>query len=427
MKDAQAATLSADQRKKVLDRILAALQKRFYEPEKLNSHWQDAVQRHRPLIESANTATEFEKEVSDLLKELQTSHLGFFHRSARRASSRAALSATYLEDQTEYGRRWIFQDVHEGGAACTAGIEPGDILLSVNDQNIIPPEHPVFTMGEKTTVEVVGADEKKRRAIVDVARPKGKKLHFVEPKLVEARHLSNGVGYLKIAMFPGMVGVEVANEISRSLAGLGEIESLVVDLRGNTGGGIGALRVMSLLTPTKLPVGFALAKNRVTPNLDTLKHKFRRFDSIPESKSSLWLLAAKFGPAMLSKSPIVLESEGMGPKRFHGRVVLLVDRHTASAAEMIVAFVRENKLGTIMGEPTAGRLLSATSIKVGEGYRLALPTGAYYTWNGSVLEGTPIEPDELVEFDWKERRGGTDTQLNRATKFLETGSLAQAS
>jgi hypothetical protein len=97
------------------------------------------------------------------------------------------------------------------------------------------------------------------------------------------------------------------------------------------------------------------------------------------------------------------------------------------AAEMIVAFVRENKLATIVGEPTAGRLLSATSVKVGEGYRLALPTGAYYTWKGSVLEGTPIEPDELVEFDWRERRGGVDTQLNRAIESLTNGSLAQAS
>lgn len=94
---------------------------------------------------------------------------------------------------------------------------------------------------------------------------------------------------------------------------------------------------------------------------------------------------------------------------------------------MIVAFVRENKLGTIVGEPTAGRLLSATSVKVGEGYRLALPTGAYYTWKGSVLEGTPIEPDALVRFDWKARRCGVDAQLNKAIEFLRNGSLAQAS
>ena len=43
---------------------------------------------------------------------------------------------------------------------------------------------------------------------------------------------------------------------------------------------------------------------------------------------------------------------------------LHVDRHTASAAEMIVAFARENNLARIAGEKTAGRLLSATSVKV---------------------------------------------------------------
>jgi C-terminal processing protease CtpA/Prc len=68
---------------------------------------------------------------------------------------------------------------------------------------------------------------------------------------------------------------------------------------------------------------------------------------------------------MLAKKPVVLENEGLGSQPFHGRIALLVDRHTASAAEMIVAFARENGLATIIGEKTAGRLLSATSVKVG--------------------------------------------------------------
>jgi len=121
-------------------------------------------------------------------------------------------------------------------------------------------------------VEIVGKDDQKRAVAVDVARPKGKKLHFVEPKLVEGRRLENGLGYLKIAMFPGLVGVEVANEISRAVRELGAADSLIIDLRGNTGGGIGALRVMSLLTPGKIPVGFALDRNRVQPDLDSKNH-----------------------------------------------------------------------------------------------------------------------------------------------------------
>ena len=73
------------------------------------------------------------------------------------------------------------------------------------------------------------------------------------------------------------------------------------------------------------------------------------------------------------------------------------------------------------GEKTAGKLLSATSVKVGQGFRLALPTGAYYTWRGSVLEGTPIEPDELVEFDWQTARGNKDKQLEYAIESVSAG------
>ncbi len=53
---------------------------------------------------------------------------------------------------------------------------------------------------------------------------------------------------------------------------------------------------------------------------------------------------------------------------------------------MIVAFAQENSLAVIVGEKKAGRLLSATSAKVGHGYRLAFPTWAYYTWKGRFLK-----------------------------------------
>ncbi len=418
VKSALPIQLSAKDRHVILDNVLKALQKRFYSPEKLNEDWQSAVERHRPLIEGAVTADAFEQATSDLLTELHTSHLGFFHHSARRASSRAALSATYLADDTPYGKRWIFQDVHSGGAASIAGIEPGDILLSVDGREITPPEHPVFVMGKQTSVEIVGNDEQRRSVSIDVARPKGKKLHFIQPTLVEARRLDSGLGYLKVAMFPGMVGVEVANAISSAVEELGAVESLMIDLRGNTGGGVGALRVMSLLTPEKIPVGFALDRRRVTKNLDSEKLTFPRFSRIPVSTKALWPLALKFAPAMMARKPIMLQSEGLGKKPFHGRVVLLVNRHTASAAEMIVAFARENQLATIIGEKTAGRLLSATSAKVGNGFRLALPTGAYYTWKGMILEGTPIVPDRTVEFDWRDRRGRRDGQLEYAIDHI---------
>lgn len=211
-----------------------------------------------------------------------------------------------------------------------------------------------------------------------------------------------------------MIGVEVANSMSAAIDALGDISRLVIDLRGNTGGGAGALRLMSLLTPNRVPVGFSPGKRWAKRDLAMEKARFPRLGKIPASKGALWILGLQFLPALVTKSPIVLETEGLGSKPYYGKIVLLVNRHTASAAEMVTIFAKENHLATIVGEKTAGRLLSATSVKVGHGFRLALPTGAYFTWNGTALEGSPIEPDVIANFDWQERRSGVDAQLLEA-------------
>ena len=402
----------------VLERVLKTHESKFYKPELLGRDWQNAVANHRAKIESAATADAFEQGMMALLQTLQTSHLGFFHGAARRASSRAALSATYLSDETALGSRWIFQDVHDGGAAALAGVEPGNILLRVDGMEIVPPEHPVFQMGKKSTLDFIANDGTEKSVAVDVARPKGKKLQFVEPTLVQSKKLSDRVGYLKVAMFPGMLGVDVSNAMSSAVAGLGNIERLIVDLRGNTGGGAGSLRLMSLLTPNRVPVGYAADKRWATRDLSKLRESFPRLGRIPSSTRFLWLLGLRYLPAFITKSPIVLQSEGLGPKPYDGHIALLVDRHTASAAEMVAVFAKENKLATIVGEKTAGRLLSATSVKVGHGFRLALPTGAYYTWHGTTLEGSPIVPDVVADYSWQERRIGVDGQLHKALEWV---------
>ena len=63
--------LSTSDRCAILDKVLAALDKRFYKPEKLNDEWRAAVNRHRPSIEAASTPDCFEQAMTDLLAELQ--------------------------------------------------------------------------------------------------------------------------------------------------------------------------------------------------------------------------------------------------------------------------------------------------------------------------------------------------------------------
>ena len=61
--------LSTGDRRAILDKVLATLEKRFYRPEKLDDDWRATVSRHRPLIEAADTASGFEQSMIDLLAE----------------------------------------------------------------------------------------------------------------------------------------------------------------------------------------------------------------------------------------------------------------------------------------------------------------------------------------------------------------------
>jgi carboxyl-terminal processing protease len=71
---------------------------------------------------------------------------------------------------------------------------------------------------------------------------------------------------------------------------------------------------------------------------------------------------------------------------------MLINEHSASAAEMVAAFASEYRLALLGGVKTAGRLVATSAFKVGMGYRLVLPVAAYYIWNGANLEGKGVVP-----------------------------------
>jgi C-terminal processing protease CtpA/Prc len=100
--------------------------------------------------------------------------------------------------------------------------------------------------------------------------------------------------------------------------------------------------------------------------------------------------------------------------------VLLVNRHTASAAEMIAGFVKENHLAKIVGTRSAGQVLGGKVFKVGYGYLLGIPVTNYLIWNGTVLEGNGVEPDELIEVTHASLTEGRDIQLERAVAIAES-------
>ena len=182
-------------------------------------------------------------------------------------------------------------------------------------------------------------------------------------------------------------------------------------MRGNPGGGIGALRLMSYFVPGRVPVGYSLTRERAERGYR--REELRQFTGIPKRKWQLPLIASKFVGRDMS---IVLVTEGKGTQRFHGRIVILVNEHTAGSAEMVAGFARENRLAKIVGTRTAGRLLGGKAFKIGDSYRLMLPVGAYVSWGGVRFEGNGIEPDENVGWSPTD----AEMQLNRGLETVRT-------
>jgi carboxyl-terminal processing protease len=316
----------------------------------------------------------------------------------------------------------VFQDVHPGGVAAGAGIGSGDILLAVNDQELIPPASTPFRLGESYTLTVRKPDGSTTRPTLAIPGSREKQRPIVVPdQVVSARKLDTDIGYVRVSMFPGVLGIDVARDMSRAISDLA-CSRLVVDLRGNTGGGIGCLRLMSHLCTDRRGVGYSVGRKLARKGYD--KERLPQFDRIPSSKLQVLPLIVKFG---LAGRSVAVFTEALGAQRHHGHVAMLVNEHSASAAEMVAAFASEYQLATLIGTKTAGRLVATSAFKVGFGYRVVMPVATYFTWQGTNLEGRGLVPTIEEPFSFEASVQGRDNQLERATQIVrETERMASA-
>jgi C-terminal processing protease CtpA/Prc len=220
--------------------------------------------------------------------------------------------------------------------------------------------------------------------------------------------LDDGIGWLKVTKFPGTVGVDMAKQIDHAVRQLNGCSRLIIDLRGNAGGGLAFLRVMSYLTPERIPVGYSVTRGRAQAGYS--KETLATFDRIPSRKAALILLAIKFG---FRDDSVSILTEGLGPKPFHNRTVVLVDENTSGAGERIAAFAQERQLAPVVGARTSGRLICCSVYKVGQGYYVRIPARAWYTWRGELLEGEGVNPDCVVP----QSKSNGDAPLDQAVRI----------
>jgi carboxyl-terminal processing protease len=414
--------LTEPQRRTVFDKVLMLVDTKFAGTDIDVNRLREA---HEARVVASDTAEDFEQALDGVLRDLKTSHTGLFHEARPRSAGRIAMAATLTKAETGTdGHRWVFQDVHPGGVAAAVGIESGDVLLAIDDQELVPPTAIPFRLGHSYMIDVRKPDGSTARSTLAIPGSREKKRPIVVPdQVVSARKLDSQVGYVRISMFPGVLGMDVARDMSRAVAELGS-NRLIVDLRGNTGGGIGCLRLMSLLCADRRGVGYSVGRKLARAGYD--KNRLPQFDRIPASKFQVLPLIVRFG---LAGRSVAVFTEALGVQRHHGHVAMLVNEHSASAAEMVAAFASEYQLATLVGTTTAGRLVATSAFKVGFGYRLVMPVATYFTWQGTNLEGRGLQPAIEEAFSFEASVEGRDNQLERAVEIVRetTASMSAPS
>jgi C-terminal processing protease CtpA/Prc len=353
--------LTSTQKTQILDKAEQYITTRFFNPLADLSAWNKGWSEARRSIEASSTSQEFEESVNRALAMLRSSHVAFFHESGQRVPASYALNATFLKsDDTE--PVWVFLDVLEGGVAHKAGIETGESLVALNGKPASPPEMPRFDLGSTNELTISSRVGQIRTVplVVPAATDKGRP-PMAEVRTVHARRLSDRVGYVRVAYFPGAAGDRFALAYERALSELGPVDGVILDLRGNIGGGLGSLRVMSSLCADTRPIGYNVS--RKVADQGYRKNELVRIDQIPITTVAKLKMFVRFKVLHRDRS-IALFTEGLGPRRFHGRVAILVNEHTKSAAEMIAEFAGTNQLATLVGTRTAGEVLGAVNFLV---------------------------------------------------------------
>jgi C-terminal processing protease CtpA/Prc len=379
----------------ILDQVVSIVQNRFYDPKFGGLDWQSVAQARAPEILGSDSPTAFAEQIENLLAALKAHPTLFYHQSASALPLQKAVGATVRAASNGL----MLQDVLIDGPAAQAGLEFGDVIRSIDGVAVtsapmlssIASAHEMLVTnraGSEVTVRVTG---RKPMRTIDYSTPE------------------SGIGYIRISMFPGLVGIDFAHELDRALAAVGDCRALIVDLRGNPGGGSGNLRLMSYLTPERRPVGYSLTRPRAERGYR--REDLAQFRRVPSAKASLIWLALRF--KFVDKS-IVVVTEGLPRQKFHGHIVMLVNEHTTSGAEIVAGFAKDHGLATLVGHTTAGKLLGWSTFRLEHEYRLVIPVSNYLTWEGKSFEGIGVVPDVEIDFSEVQAKQGIDVQLERA-------------
>jgi carboxyl-terminal processing protease len=268
----------------------------------------------------------------------------------------------------------------EGSPAYRAGIRRGDIIARVKGEDA------KGWTTEQTAKQLKGP--KGTRVNISIRRPGYDKLIDMEVERDEVNIVTvRGVfmldaqtGYIKLGDFSETSDKEVGDALEKLKAQ--GMKRLVFDLRDNPGG------------PLDQAIKIA---NRFLPRGDMIVYTRGRVQNADQ------------------------DYRGTDDPDFTGPLMILVNRQSASASEIVAGAIQDHDRGLVVGETTFGKALVQSVYRISEGAGLALTTGRYFTPSGRMIQ-RPWDSafDEYMTYTLREQNEKREHQAGQL-KYTDAG------
>jgi carboxyl-terminal processing protease len=277
-----------------------------------------------------------------------------------RASTSGSYSGIGLEVGTRDDEILVIAPI-DGSPAQRAGIRSGDVIAAIDG-------NPVVADGLQDAIRQLRGRSGTRVSLTVVRAPDQQILVFdmrrasVHVASVSHELLDAAVGYVRISQFTDSTAQEVSNAIDTMIddlatSGSGGLAGLVLDLRNNPGGILDAAVDVSDLF---LDSGVIVSANGRTP----------------ESRFS--------------------KSAHRGDIMDGSAIVVLVNRGSASASEIVAGALRDHHRALLVGTSTFGKGLVQTVMPLSRGRAIKLTTSRYFTPSGESIATAAFSHAQLA-------------------------------
>ena len=276
--------------------------------------------------------------------------------------------------------------------AMRAGIIAGDMIIKVDDKDLkdVPINDAVKLMrGEPgTSVEITILRKNENKPIVlEIQR------EIIISKGIKTKIFDKNIGYIRLSNFQSNSTSDLQTAFYKlNKQSNNNLQGLIVDLRNNPGGVLGAA------------VGI----------------------------TDLFLQSGKIVETKGRSSNSELKYEATARDISNGMsLVILINEGSASASEIVAGALQDNKRATILGTKSYGKASVQTIQELSDGSALKLTTAKYYTPLGKDIHENGIMPDVVVELSESDKVSlpkpyDKDKQLFEAIKILSENKVTVA-